>query len=207
MRFSAKTFASSAAVAAAFAALSAGCSTMGTATSVSPLSSAFLQPVSVRVPENTGAEDVLNLPDGALTSEVALLKSSSDEVCFDIKMRTWQGGVRRWQATLEVDGRELVSREIELGACTPASVEPDEPARSTLSCLAVDTSISSLATDALDNVKVRGSRVCLQHEKSLSAESKEVRLELVQGAKKYSFRWELVAKPATSADIGVARLF
>lgn len=191
----------------ALAASVAGCGAMGTANSVSPLSSAFLQPVAVRVPENMGSEDLLNLPSGALTSEVALLKSSSDEVCFDIKMRTWQGSVRRWNATLEVDGRELVSREIELDACTPASLEPDEPARATLSCLAVDTAVSSLATDTLENVKVRGSRVCLQHERSLSSESKEVRLELVQGAAKYSFRWALVAKPEVSTAVGVARAF
>jgi hypothetical protein len=104
MRFTAKTVTTGVALAACVA----GCSTMGTATSVSPISSAFLQPVAVRVPENMGSEDLLNLPSGALTSEVALLKSSSDEVCFDIKMRTWQGSVRRWNATLEVDGRELV---------------------------------------------------------------------------------------------------
>jgi hypothetical protein len=204
MRPSAKMLASTLAL----AAITAGCGAIGTATSVSPLSSAFVQPVAVRVPESMGSEDVLNLPTGALTSEAALLKSSSDdEVCFDIKMRTWQGSARRWHATLEVDGRELVSRQIELDACTPASLEPDEPARATLSCLAVDTAVSSLATDTLENVKVRGSRICLQHERSLSSSSKEVRLELVQGAAKYSFRWALVAKPETGAAVGVARVF
>lgn len=199
MRFSATISLSSLALVAGVA----GCSTAGTATSISPLSTAFKQPVAVRAPESTGSEDLLNLPAGALTSEAALLKSSGDEVCFDIKMRTWQGSVRRWNATLEVDGRELVSREIELDPCTPASVEPDEPARATLSCLAVDTAVSSLATDTLENVKVRGSRVCLQHERSLSNDSKEVRLELVQGASKYSFRWALVPKPeaATAHDV------
>ena len=202
MQSSAKLCASAGALALSLA----GCGAVGTATSVSPLSSAFLQPVAVRVPESGGSEDFLNLPTGALTSEAALLKSSSDDqVCFDIKMRTWQGSVRRWNATLEVDGRELVSREIELDACTPASLEPDEPARATLSCLAVDTVVSSLATDALENVKVRGSRVCLEHAESLRSDSKEVRLQLVQGAATYSFRWALVPPPETSRGPGVAR--
>ena len=145
-----------------------GCATMGSGVSQSPLSSMFLLPVAIQVPEHTGSEELLNLPAGSLTSEAALLKSSADELCFDIKMRTWQGATRRWVATVEVDGRELTSRRIELGACTPASLEPDEPSPSTLSCLAVDTAVSSLATDTLDNIKVRGSRVCLQHEGSLS---------------------------------------
>ncbi len=168
-----------------------GCVQFGVASAPSPLSPAFESPVAVRVPEGMGSEGLLNLPSGALTSEAALLPVKSDELCFDVKMRTWQGGARRWVAELEVDGRELESREIDLRACTPNSSDPDEPASPHLSCLAVDTALTSLTTDSLDAVKVRGSRLCLPHHGAFGGESREVTLNLRQGAQSYSFRWEL----------------
>lgn len=181
-----------------------GCATSGVAVTPSPLSQAFARPAVVAVPENGGSEEVLSLPRGALTSEAALLHADADELCFDVKMRTWQGAARRYKVSLLVDGRELTERETDLGACTPGSLEPDEPARQSLSCLAVDSALGALTTDTLDAVKVRGSRVCLRHNGALTKESKEIRLDLAQGAAVFSFRWKLAGPEAPPETAGAA---
>lgn len=180
-------------------AAASGCATYGFVVTPSPLSPLFERPAIVLVPENGGSEEVLSLPHGALTSEAALLKSDPEELCFDVKMRTWQGAARRYHVSLAVDGKEVERREIDLGACTPASLEPDEPATQSLSCLAIDSAIGALSTDTLDSVKVRGSRMCLPHHGGLSSASQLVELELEQGAASFSFRWQLEASGSNGA--------
>lgn len=170
-----------------------GCMTSGAASTPSPRSPDWEGPVVIRVPENAGSEDVLNLPEGALTSEVALVSADSESACFDIKMRTWQGAAPVWEVELTVDHHTVQEENVVLRPCTQASSEASEPLPMTLSCLPVDSAVGWMATDVRESVKVRGDRVCMKHGGQLATRSESITLSMKQGAMAYQFEWQLSA--------------
>lgn len=184
------------------ACVSVGCVTQGSVLSPSPLSAAWDVPVNIRVPEAMGSEAILGLPEGSLTSEVAMLEADEREVCFDVKMRTWQGAMSTWEVSLDVDGARVVEQDVRLAACTPASIEPGEAVPMALSCLSVDTTVAAMPSDDIDAVKVRGGRICMPHEGSLRESSKEVALNVRQGAASWRFFWELTPNGPALRTIG-----
>ncbi|NUP09210.1 MAG: hypothetical protein HOW73_24430 [Polyangiaceae bacterium] len=132
---------------------------------------------------------MLNLPEGALTSEVALVNADATDVCFDVKMRTWQGASPEWLVDLTVDDASVAESEVFLRPCTSQSIGPADRVPMTLSCLPVDTAVGSSVTDAGDSIQVRGDRVCLSHGGQLGERSETVKLSLKQGALGYAFVW------------------
>ncbi len=170
--------------------LAGGCVMSRAVPSVSPRSPDWEGPVVVRVQESGGSEGVLNLPVGSLTSEAALVSASDDEVCFDLKLRTWQGASPEWQVALSVDERAVATAEPFLRPCTKGSVGPADKVPLTLSCLPIDSPLAAVTTDSLDSVQVRGDRLCMKHHGALKPESESVTLSVKQGAAGYSFGWQ-----------------
>lgn len=181
---------------------SVGCVTQGSVLSPSPLSAAWDVPVSIRVPEAMGSEEILGLPEGSLTSEVAMLEADDREVCFDVKMRTWQGATSTWEVSLELDGARVVEQDVKLAACTPASIEPGEAVPLALSCLSVDSTVAAMPSDEMDAVKVRGGRICMPHDGNLRESTKEVALNVRQGAASWRFFWELTDSQTRLRTVG-----
>lgn len=174
-----------------------GCVRSSSVASPSPRSESWVGPVVVRVPESNESEEVLNLPGGALASEVALVRADGAEACFDVKMRTWQGASPEWELDLRVDGEVVTHEKAFLRPCTPGSLGPADRVPITLSCLPIDSAVTAMSTDTRDSVQVRGDRVCLAHGGVLTASTDRVTLAVSQGAKSYEFAW-------TFDQVGVA---